>query len=161
MAWGATGLAASPCSSHASVPLCVAGFEACLNARADKPAELIARYLDSVLRRGSKAGALEGSLEEVLDAALVLFRYVQVGPGCCCCADGLASRRPLPCLVTLPTDPLSMAAGQGRVRGVLQACPVAAAAHGAQRKHGRGEALHLQDQGGVWAAVHQPARGHA
>ncbi|KAL4433622.1 hypothetical protein ABPG75_000063 [Micractinium tetrahymenae] len=53
------------------------GFEACLNSRADKPAELIARYLDSILRRGSKAGAQEGSLEDVLDAALALFRYVQ------------------------------------------------------------------------------------
>lgn len=53
------------------------GFEACLNSRADKPAELIARYLDSILRRGSKAGAQEGSLEDVLDAALSLFRYVQ------------------------------------------------------------------------------------
>ncbi|PRW20747.1 Cullin-4 [Chlorella sorokiniana] len=53
------------------------GFEACLNARADKPAELIARYLDSILRRGSKAAAQEGSLEDVLDAALALFRYVQ------------------------------------------------------------------------------------
>ncbi|PSC74717.1 cullin 4 [Micractinium conductrix] len=53
------------------------GFEACLNSRVDKPAELIARYLDSILRRGSKAGAQDGSLEEVLDAALALFRYVQ------------------------------------------------------------------------------------
>ncbi|EFN51797.1 hypothetical protein CHLNCDRAFT_32941 [Chlorella variabilis] len=53
------------------------GFEACLNSRTDKPAELIARYLDSILRRGSKAGAQESSLEEVLDAALALFRYVQ------------------------------------------------------------------------------------
>lgn len=51
-----------------------------MNARADKPAELIARYLDSILRRGSKAAAQEGSLEDVLDAALALFRYVQVGP---------------------------------------------------------------------------------
>lgn len=50
-----------------------------MNSRADKPAELIARYLDSILRRGSKAGAQEGSLEDVLDAALALFRYVQVG----------------------------------------------------------------------------------
>ena len=55
-----------------------AGFESCLNARADKPAELIAKYLDSILRRGSKAGAQEASLEDVLDAALALFRYVQV-----------------------------------------------------------------------------------
>ena len=53
------------------------GFEACLNSRVDKPAELIARYLDSILRRGSKAGAQDGSLEEVLDAALALFRSVQ------------------------------------------------------------------------------------
>ena len=64
------------CTSRCRHP---AGFEACLNARADKPAELIARYLDSILRRGSKAGAQEGSLEDVLDAALALFRYVQVG----------------------------------------------------------------------------------
>ena len=59
---------------------CTAGFEACLNSRQDKPAELIAKYLDSILRRGSKAGAVqESSLEDVLDAALALFRYVQVG----------------------------------------------------------------------------------
>lgn len=60
------------------LPVATAGFEACLNSRTDKPAELIARYLDSILRRGSKAGAQESSLEEVLDAALALFRYVQV-----------------------------------------------------------------------------------
>ena len=61
---------------------CTAGFEACLNSRQDKPAELIAKYLDSILRRGSKAGAAqESSLEDVLDAALALFRYVQVGAG--------------------------------------------------------------------------------
>ncbi len=72
-------------SSH-GIAACLdfAGFEACLNARVDKPAELIARYLDSILRRGSKAAAQEGSLEDVLDAALALFRYVQVGRLCCC-----------------------------------------------------------------------------
>jgi cullin-4 len=37
--------------------------------------------LDSILRRGSKAGAQDSSLEEVLDAALALFRYVQVCMG--------------------------------------------------------------------------------
>ncbi|KAL4853220.1 Cullin-4 [Chlorella vulgaris] len=65
-------------ANHADFALALKeGFEACLNSRADKPAELIAKYLDSILRRGSKAGAQDSSLEEVLDAALALFRYVQ------------------------------------------------------------------------------------
>ncbi len=73
-------------SKNKNALLLDAGFEACLNSRADKPAELVARYLDSILRRGSKAGAQEGSLEDVLDAALALFRYVQVrhGSQICC-----------------------------------------------------------------------------
>lgn len=75
---------ACPCTALCTAPdrPCAAGFEACLNSRQDKPAELIAKYLDSILRRGSKAGAAqESSLEDVLDAALALFRYVQVGAG--------------------------------------------------------------------------------
>ncbi|KAK9797070.1 hypothetical protein WJX73_002435 [Symbiochloris irregularis] len=50
-------------------------FEAFINARANKPAELIARYLDGELRAGGSSQS-EEELEGTLDRALLLFRYI-------------------------------------------------------------------------------------
>eukprot|EP01026_Neomeris_dumetosa_P068944 TRINITY_DN6783_c0_g1_i5.p1 TRINITY_DN6783_c0_g1~~TRINITY_DN6783_c0_g1_i5.p1 ORF type:complete len:481 (+),score=56.27 TRINITY_DN6783_c0_g1_i5:37-1443(+) len=51
-------------------------FEHFINQRENKPAELIAKYIDSKLRGGSK-GQTEEELEASLESALVLFRYIQ------------------------------------------------------------------------------------
>ena len=61
-----------------------AGFEYFINQRANKPAELIAKYIDLVMRGGSRAvGAVnDDEVETALDRALVLFRYIQVREGC-------------------------------------------------------------------------------
>lgn len=67
--------------THERHLLCLpAGFEHFINQRANKPAELIAKYIDLVMRGGSKAvGAVgEDEVESTLDRALVLFRYIQV-----------------------------------------------------------------------------------
>ena len=60
-----------------------AGFEYFINQRANKPAELIAKYIDLVMRGGSRAvGAVnDDEVEAALDRALVLFRYIQVQEG--------------------------------------------------------------------------------
>ena len=52
-------------------------FEAFINARANKPAELIARFLDGELRAGGRSQS-EEELEALLDKALLLFRYISV-----------------------------------------------------------------------------------
>jgi hypothetical protein len=52
-------------------------FEQFINQRHNKPAELIAKFLDAKLRTGVK-GVSEEELEGTLDDALVLFRYIQV-----------------------------------------------------------------------------------
>ena len=44
--------------------------------RSGRPAELIAKYLDSKLRTGNK-GQSEEELEAMLDSVLTLFRYIQ------------------------------------------------------------------------------------
>jgi len=51
-------------------------FEQFINQRHNKPAELIAKFLDAKLRTGVK-GVSEEELEGTLDDALVLFRYIQ------------------------------------------------------------------------------------
>lgn len=51
-------------------------FEFFINKRANKPAELIAKYIDAKLRAGNK-GQTEEELEQVLDKVMVLFRYIQ------------------------------------------------------------------------------------
>eukprot|EP01023_Acetabularia_acetabulum_P049241 TRINITY_DN5249_c0_g1_i7.p1 TRINITY_DN5249_c0_g1~~TRINITY_DN5249_c0_g1_i7.p1 ORF type:complete len:627 (+),score=66.81 TRINITY_DN5249_c0_g1_i7:256-1881(+) len=51
-------------------------FEHFINQRENKPAELIAKFIDSKLRSGSK-GQTEEELEASLDSALILFRYIQ------------------------------------------------------------------------------------
>ena len=67
------------------------GFEGFINQRANRPAELLAKYMDAVLRGGSKSAAAAGSavgsaaaggvggeeLDASVDAALVLFRCIQ------------------------------------------------------------------------------------
>lgn len=50
-------------------------FESFVNARENKPAELIAKFVDSILRTGNK-GFSEEQLETTLDNALTLFRFI-------------------------------------------------------------------------------------
>ncbi|KAL3616891.1 Cullin-4 [Castilleja foliolosa] len=51
-------------------------FEHLINIRQNRPAELIAKFVDEKLRAGNK-GASEEELEGILDKVLVLFRYIQ------------------------------------------------------------------------------------
>lgn len=51
-------------------------FESFINQRQNKPAELIAKFIDSQLKAGNK-GKTEEELEGALDKVLVLFRYIQ------------------------------------------------------------------------------------
>ncbi|MBA0731342.1 hypothetical protein Golax_022924 [Gossypium laxum] len=51
-------------------------FEHLINLRQNRPAELIAKFLDEKLRAGNK-GASEEELEGTLDKVLVLFRFIQ------------------------------------------------------------------------------------
>eukprot|EP00191_Tetraselmis_sp_GSL018_P019609 CAMPEP_0177587888 /NCGR_PEP_ID=MMETSP0419_2-20121207/5910_1 /TAXON_ID=582737 /ORGANISM="Tetraselmis sp., Strain GSL018" /LENGTH=773 /DNA_ID=CAMNT_0019078005 /DNA_START=166 /DNA_END=2484 /DNA_ORIENTATION=+ len=51
-------------------------FEQFINRRPNKPAELIAKFVDSKLRTGNK-GLSDEELENMMDDALVLFRYIQ------------------------------------------------------------------------------------
>ncbi|XP_054159550.1 cullin-4A-like [Oppia nitens] len=50
-------------------------FEQFINQRANKPAELIAKFVDSKLRAGNKE-ATEEELERLLDKIMVLFRFI-------------------------------------------------------------------------------------
>ena len=50
-------------------------FEQFINVRQNRPAELVARFIDSKLRVGNK-GTTEEELETVLDKTMTLFRYV-------------------------------------------------------------------------------------
>merc|ERR1712168_778286 len=50
-------------------------FEAFINRRPNKPAELIAKYVDSKLRAGNKE-ATEEELEKLLDKIMVIFRFI-------------------------------------------------------------------------------------
>ncbi|KAK4743694.1 hypothetical protein SAY87_010006 [Trapa incisa] len=51
-------------------------FEHLVNLRQNRPAELIAKFLDEKLRAGNK-GTSEEELENTLDRVLVLFRFIQ------------------------------------------------------------------------------------
>nr|BAB08502.1 cullin [Arabidopsis thaliana] len=51
-------------------------FEHLINLRQNRPAELIAKFLDEKLRAGNK-GTSEEELESVLEKVLVLFRFIQ------------------------------------------------------------------------------------
>ncbi|KAG2216875.1 hypothetical protein INT45_009406 [Circinella minor] len=52
-------------------------FEAFVNSRRSKPAELLAKFIDSKLRASSKQKNVEEDLEQLLDRLLVIFRYLQ------------------------------------------------------------------------------------
>lgn len=52
-------------------------FENFINQRQNKPAELIAKFIDAKLKAGNK-GQTDDELETVLDRALLLFRFIQV-----------------------------------------------------------------------------------
>lgn len=49
-------------------------FENFVNSRQDKPAELIAKFIDGLLKASKRD---EAEVERTLDQCLVLFRYVQ------------------------------------------------------------------------------------
>eukprot|EP00735_Rhodelphis_limneticus_P013729 TRINITY_DN7685_c0_g1::TRINITY_DN7685_c0_g1_i1::g.18662::m.18662 TRINITY_DN7685_c0_g1::TRINITY_DN7685_c0_g1_i1::g.18662 ORF type:complete len:792 (-),score=204.80,sp/Q8LGH4/CUL4_ARATH/54.59/0.0,Cullin/PF00888.17/3.4e-161,Cullin_Nedd8/PF10557.4/2.1e+03,Cullin_Nedd8/PF10557.4/1.4e-26 TRINITY_DN7685_c0_g1_i1:237-2612(-) len=51
-------------------------FEHSVNAKENKPAELIAKYLDVMLRAGNK-GQTDEEMDQLLDRVMVLFRYIQ------------------------------------------------------------------------------------
>ncbi|KAJ7544778.1 hypothetical protein O6H91_09G092800 [Diphasiastrum complanatum] len=51
-------------------------FEHLVNIRQNRPAELIAKFIDGKLRAGNK-GTSEEELEGILDKVLVLFRFIQ------------------------------------------------------------------------------------
>ncbi|GAB4840631.1 hypothetical protein Ancab_021398 [Ancistrocladus abbreviatus] len=51
-------------------------FEYLINLRQNRPAELIAKFLDEKLRAGNK-GTSEEEMEGILDKVLVLFRFIQ------------------------------------------------------------------------------------
>lgn len=49
-------------------------FETFVNKRANKPAEMLAKYIDAKMRGGNK-GSSEAEVEAVLNRVLALFRY--------------------------------------------------------------------------------------
>ncbi|XP_071069526.1 cullin-4B-like [Dasypus novemcinctus] len=50
-------------------------FETFINKRPNKPAELLAKYIDSKLRAGNKE-ATDEELEELLDKIIIIFRFI-------------------------------------------------------------------------------------
>ncbi|KAI9267908.1 Cullin family-domain-containing protein [Phascolomyces articulosus] len=52
-------------------------FEAFVNSRRAKPAELLAKFIDSKLRASSKQKNTDEDLEQLLDRLLIIFRYLQ------------------------------------------------------------------------------------
>jgi len=62
--------------SKALLASCKEGFEHFINVRDNKPAELIAKFLDARLRSGGE-GITEDELEVILEKVMMLFRYVQ------------------------------------------------------------------------------------
>ncbi|KAK9722077.1 hypothetical protein K7432_002964 [Basidiobolus ranarum] len=51
-------------------------FESFINVRQNKPAEMIAKFVDAKLRTGNKT-ATDEELESILDNVLILFRFIQ------------------------------------------------------------------------------------
>ncbi|KAG6595943.1 putative Cullin family protein [Phytophthora cinnamomi] len=51
-------------------------MENAINVRANRPAELVAKFVDSKLRTGNKGGS-EAEVENLLDRVMVIFRYIQ------------------------------------------------------------------------------------
>ncbi|XP_077987604.1 cullin-4A-like [Glandiceps talaboti] len=50
-------------------------FESFINKRVNKPAELVAKYVDNIMRAGNKE-ATEEELERILDKVMVIFRFI-------------------------------------------------------------------------------------
>ena len=67
-----TSLASSPSFLH-SLKL---SFDAFLNSRENKPAEMIAKYLDHLLRSGGAKGQTNEELDAEMDRVIFLFRYI-------------------------------------------------------------------------------------
>jgi cullin-4 len=63
-------------SNEAFVNAIKEAFEACINMRQNRPSELIAKFMDAALRGGNK-GLTDEDLDESLDRAVMLFRFVQ------------------------------------------------------------------------------------
>lgn len=51
-------------------------MEYAVNVRANRPAELVAKFVDSKLRMGNKGGS-EADIEALLDRVMIIFRYIQ------------------------------------------------------------------------------------
>ncbi|KAL7684245.1 putative cullin protein, neddylation [Plasmopara halstedii] len=51
-------------------------MEKAINVRANRPAELVAKFVDMKLRTGNKGGS-EAEVEALLDRVMVIFRYIQ------------------------------------------------------------------------------------
>ena len=51
-------------------------FESFINCRQNRPAELIAKFIDAKLKVGNK-GASDDEMEATLDSVLTLFRFIQ------------------------------------------------------------------------------------
>ncbi|TDH71978.1 hypothetical protein CCR75_004879 [Bremia lactucae] len=51
-------------------------MEHAINIRANRPAELVAKFVDSKLRTGNKGGS-EAEVESLLDRVMIIFRYIQ------------------------------------------------------------------------------------
>eukprot|EP00899_Mesostigma_viride_P022837 jgi/Mesvir1/3738/Mv15014-RA.1 len=64
------------CKNESYVNTMKESFEHFINARQNRPAELIAKFIDALLKAGNKGGS-EEELEATLDAVLVLFRFIQ------------------------------------------------------------------------------------
>ncbi|KAI8340502.1 hypothetical protein BC941DRAFT_417436 [Chlamydoabsidia padenii] len=52
-------------------------FESFINSRENKPAEMLAKFIDSKLRSGAKKKHQEEDIEALIDKVLVIFRYLQ------------------------------------------------------------------------------------
>eukprot|EP01113_Clastostelium_recurvatum_P018521 TRINITY_DN2182_c0_g1_i3.p1 TRINITY_DN2182_c0_g1~~TRINITY_DN2182_c0_g1_i3.p1 ORF type:complete len:747 (-),score=180.70 TRINITY_DN2182_c0_g1_i3:32-2041(-) len=52
-------------------------FEQAINSRQNRPAELVAKYIDARLKSGGSKGMSEEETESLFDRLMVLFRYIQ------------------------------------------------------------------------------------
>lgn len=68
-------VAASFAGDEAFVRTLKDAFAAFINKRSNKPAEMLAKYIDARLRGGNKESR-DDELEGQLDAVLVLFRFI-------------------------------------------------------------------------------------
>ena len=64
------------CFGDAFHPALKASIEAAVNARENRPAELVARFLDARLKSGAKGAGSEAELERELDRVMVLFKSI-------------------------------------------------------------------------------------